>query len=342
MAATEIKVQMQQRRDTAAGWTSAGTVLLAGELGYETDTGLAKLGDGSTAWASLAYLPSAGMAADGTESAPGIAFRSDSNTGLYRPAADELGISTSGSERVRVASGGNVGIGTKAPAFSVHVAQANSGHAQLYLEASSSSGKDAEILFGETSNTNNRGKISYPSGSGNRFMSFVVNGSTEAIRIKSDGTVGINTSTPDFHLDVNGNIGLTEGQVITWHDGSGNKAGDIFMDSSDNFVVRNTSSVNESIRVDSSGRLLVGTTSSRGANFNNASGVDAQFQIEGTSFKTAFANIVRNSSDDSPAGFALSKSRGTSAGSNVVVQNNDKVGEIAFSRFRWQQDGECC
>ena len=56
MAATEIKVRMQQRRDTAAGWTSADPVLLTGELGYETDTGYFKLGDGSTAWSSLAYL----------------------------------------------------------------------------------------------------------------------------------------------------------------------------------------------------------------------------------------------------------------------------------------------
>ncbi len=56
MAATEVKVQMQQRRDTAAGWTSADPTLLAGELGFETDTLKGKLGDGSTAWSSLGYV----------------------------------------------------------------------------------------------------------------------------------------------------------------------------------------------------------------------------------------------------------------------------------------------
>ena len=56
MTATNVRVQMQQRRDTAAGWTSAGPTLLSGEIGYETDTGKIKLGDGSTAWASLGYL----------------------------------------------------------------------------------------------------------------------------------------------------------------------------------------------------------------------------------------------------------------------------------------------
>ncbi len=57
MAATTVNVQMQQRRDTASGWTSANPVLLSGELGFETDTKKAKLGDGSTAWNSLSYYP---------------------------------------------------------------------------------------------------------------------------------------------------------------------------------------------------------------------------------------------------------------------------------------------
>jgi hypothetical protein len=46
---------MQQRRDTAANWTSNNPTLAAGELGLETDTGLIKIGTGSTAWTALAY-----------------------------------------------------------------------------------------------------------------------------------------------------------------------------------------------------------------------------------------------------------------------------------------------
>jgi hypothetical protein len=38
---------------TAAEWTAANPVLGKGELGHETDTGVFKVGDGSTAWASL-------------------------------------------------------------------------------------------------------------------------------------------------------------------------------------------------------------------------------------------------------------------------------------------------
>ena len=63
MAATTVNVQMQQRRDTAADWTSADTILLSGEIGYETDTGKLKIGDGSTAWSSLDYEPGFSLSA---------------------------------------------------------------------------------------------------------------------------------------------------------------------------------------------------------------------------------------------------------------------------------------
>lgn len=54
---TTILAFQQQRRDTAANWTSNNPTLLAGELGYETDTGKWKIGTGSTAWTSLSYTP---------------------------------------------------------------------------------------------------------------------------------------------------------------------------------------------------------------------------------------------------------------------------------------------
>lgn len=49
--------RIQLRRGTHAAWTAANPVLLAGEPGFETDTGLEKRGDGSTAWTSLGYTP---------------------------------------------------------------------------------------------------------------------------------------------------------------------------------------------------------------------------------------------------------------------------------------------
>lgn len=58
-----LSALQRQRYDTAANWTSAGTTLLAGELGIESDTGKIKIGDGSTAWASLSYIPGTQLSA---------------------------------------------------------------------------------------------------------------------------------------------------------------------------------------------------------------------------------------------------------------------------------------
>jgi hypothetical protein len=54
-----VQTQIQTRRGTAASWTSTNPTLAAGEFGYETDTGKFKIGNGSTAWASLAYTAAA-------------------------------------------------------------------------------------------------------------------------------------------------------------------------------------------------------------------------------------------------------------------------------------------
>ena len=51
-----LSALQKQRRDTAANWTSANPTLLAGEIGLESDTGYWKVGDGTTAWTSLAYV----------------------------------------------------------------------------------------------------------------------------------------------------------------------------------------------------------------------------------------------------------------------------------------------
>jgi hypothetical protein len=53
MATSRQRIQL--RRDTAAHWTAANPVLLAGEAGYETDTGSFKIGNGSSAWNALPY-----------------------------------------------------------------------------------------------------------------------------------------------------------------------------------------------------------------------------------------------------------------------------------------------
>lgn len=55
MATQNINGQIQFRRDTAHNWAVANPVLLAGELGFETDTRKGKVGDGTTTWNNLPY-----------------------------------------------------------------------------------------------------------------------------------------------------------------------------------------------------------------------------------------------------------------------------------------------
>lgn len=52
---SEKVVAITDRKSTAAEWTSSNPVLALGEHGYETDTKKEKIGDGTTAWNSLAY-----------------------------------------------------------------------------------------------------------------------------------------------------------------------------------------------------------------------------------------------------------------------------------------------
>ncbi len=49
---------IQLRNDTATNWASANPVLLAGEVGIETDSvrNRIKIGDGTTAWNDLPYF----------------------------------------------------------------------------------------------------------------------------------------------------------------------------------------------------------------------------------------------------------------------------------------------
>ena len=55
-----VVTQIQVRRGTAAQWTSTNPTLASGEWGFESDTGKAKIGNGSTVWTGLSYFGGTG------------------------------------------------------------------------------------------------------------------------------------------------------------------------------------------------------------------------------------------------------------------------------------------
>jgi hypothetical protein len=77
----------------------------------------------------------------------------------------------------------------------------------------------------------------------------------------------------------------------------------------------------ERARIDSSGRLLVGTSSSRyGA-----------LQIEGITDEGSNIYLTRNTNNNEQPVFSFNKTRGTSTGSFTAVTNNDVLGTIRFN-----------
>jgi hypothetical protein len=51
-----MATKIQVRRDSAADWNTLNPTLSEGEIGYETDTGKFKIGNGSTLWSALDYF----------------------------------------------------------------------------------------------------------------------------------------------------------------------------------------------------------------------------------------------------------------------------------------------
>lgn len=90
-------------------------------------------------------------APDGSASAPAITNDGDTNTGEFFPAADTIAWTTGGTERMRVDSSGNVGIGTSSPTNILTVSKSDDGATEgplLELYRYSASPADNDVLGG--------------------------------------------------------------------------------------------------------------------------------------------------------------------------------------------------
>lgn len=58
MAEKEVQAKVRIRTDTSANWLAANPVLLKGEIAYEEDTKMIKIGNGESAWNVLPYFRS--------------------------------------------------------------------------------------------------------------------------------------------------------------------------------------------------------------------------------------------------------------------------------------------
>ena len=154
----------QIKNEEATNDRSFGLLLNAGSTA--TDRALTiNTHDGSD---GLLYLQGNGQAlfTDGTASLPSITNFGDLNTGMFFPAADALGLSTGGTERLRIASTGDVAIGSTTPEANTNFVAltvgpgASTGGGQVYVESSSvravfcadNNGADPKAVMGTTTN----------------------------------------------------------------------------------------------------------------------------------------------------------------------------------------------
>ena len=183
---------------------------------------------------------------------------------------------TANQERMRITSAGNVGIGTASPNTYTNYTglTVNGGSTGSFIDFERSGVFEGEIIA-----TQNQFGVGAVAASG--VLTLRSGGNTERMRITSDGSVGIGTTSPSRKLYISGGSG-SRADVQLSYDALGTSAGDgvqlgiqasggyiwNFENSSLYFATNNA----ERLRIDSSGNFLVGKTSD-------------DFAVEGTAIR---------------------------------------------------------
>lgn len=321
-SAFDTRFALQDTHDSAA---------VAGQISATfpsiTDSG-SKVGIGTASPASLLEIEGADpiITLDDT-SAGGYAQVQSLNGSLILMADEGATVNNSivrfdvdGTERMRINSSGNVGIGIASPSYLVD-ARTSSGNAQIYLRSggdlaqllliSDDSTGTSQINFGDA-DANNVGLISY---SHNQNALKFTGNSAERMRIDNSGNVGIGTTSPIgiLHLksDDNGVVFQSSSSSnsraqIFFQNNGGTTTGKIALDpdGGNANVMAFSTGTTERMRIDSSGTLGIATTPK--AMHASYDGIQVQNSLWFTN-NTNFSGFTQNAYYDGSYRYATSR-----------------------------------
>ena len=262
---------------------------------------------------------------------------------VYGHSDNHMRFRTNGSERLRIDSSGNVGIGTTSPQAALDIFTSTG----PYFRGGSDNA--ARQLIIESSTTTNAGDTHiFRASSATGVISFANSINSERLRIDSSGNVGIGTSSPSGVLHVKANTDATSLPSVVLEDSGTtntrlgsltNATGDIILASTssltdirasvrlqdDRQIILNTANT-ERMRIDSSGRLLVGTSNT--VSIAGSSGFIQQHGNKSTC-NIALAGYANNLGGPI---LAFGASRSTTVGTaGVIVNSGDILGDIRFA-----------
>lgn len=245
--------------------------------------------------------------AGGSAASPSIYHSGDENCGIFFPGNDIVAISTAGSERVRVDTSGNVGIGTSSPAtFNSKLVVADGVVGGYSFMSIVNNSTDQFLKLGINSNN---AQIAWDDGDGLN-MGTMTNTNSNAIdniymRIDSSGNVGIGTASPNSYagytsLTLNN---ATTGGLIDF-EYNGTILGEIFNNTSSfNIAALSTyplifkTNSTERIRIDSSGNVGIGIAPSYRFHCVNDSDSETIFMFNNPNAGSSAISTLYNCAD---------------------------------------------